>query len=443
MVVNAALATQAYQHLQETSRRGPPRAPGAVRVLAPVKMVPFEPKAQCHKINNRVNIAAAVVHAALQNSAVLVVEKRCHDHLYGATVRTNFAGLEKDDQLVEANGLTVLGDTLEEALGRLRDIKAQFPDDLVTWRVFRPDEEDAARQRAFVAMPTTAPQSAAPPMAATVVPVSPVSWCLSGGVVAAALGKKEREEKMFATGHRIWPNKFYAARVATRHSLTAAELRALEVQEKLRWMQTKGAELKATLADARLAPAARAWHGLAIVAQSMDTAAELHFDEPRVALDAESKRRRKRLMSKTVRDVVQFLGGSMHRRTQDAVPTLLMGQWAMDHASRGFAMKEFIKTLAKHVIVIVANENRTTISCTWCGSVVQHPAKGGGNVVGSRAEKNGLFRGTVYCTERGCPGRGRLFGRDTAAAINIAGRFGYEFILGGELGRVPLWGFSC
>jgi len=102
---------------------------------------------------------------------------------------------------------------------------------------------------------------------------------------------------------------------------------------------------------------------------TMFTAAWAIFCHPgRRAIQAEAKRRKKRLMAVVINKVVEF-GSDVPLRTTHAsatsprpFPVLHIGDWVLQKRKRPgpFAMKEFITALSKKAVVIICSEHNTT-----------------------------------------------------------------------------------
>jgi transposase len=113
------------------------------------------------------------------------------------------------------------------------------------------------------------------------------------------------------------------------------------------------------------------------------------------------------------------------------LPVIIIGEWTVGQGGRkamrnNFPWKKFVSELAKHAVVILADENLTSRACGICGSYNTHPSRPG--------NKTWPCKATVQCTNLDCLGRGMYLSRDTAAAATIGQKFVYTYFMGGEAG---------
>ena len=155
----------------------------------------------------------------------------------------------------------------------------------------------------------------------------------------------------------------------------------------------------------------------------------------RLAELAERKRRRDRLIDRTVSQVLRFAAPPAARTPPDGDPpdgrvrarraVVYIGDWIVNRQGAGvFAKKLFVRRLARRAIVVVCSEYNTTKLCGHCGTPVLHPKTTGAKT----------HNGTVFCPDKACPSGGRFLNRDVAAACNIVHRFASGMFVSGQLG---------
>ncbi len=157
----------------------------------------------------------------------------------------------------------------------------------------------------------------------------------------------------------------------------------------------------------------------------------LHFQAARLAELAERSRVKKRMVAVAVNQVAAAARID-HADPQPERPrcsVVLMGGWFKDVNAPGgaFPLKRFVDELAKKCVVIVLDEFRTSSRCSHCSGPLSHTTK---------ADKSAEFRGTVYCTAKGCGSFGRFENRDALGAANVSARFICGFYVGGSLGKI-------
>jgi hypothetical protein len=231
-------------------------------------------------------------------------------------------------------------------------------------------------------------------------------------------------------GRETWKEDVFAARDAAAAAAPDAEDLAYQTQLLVRRLQQAAGDIKDDMRSADSAtvpPLANVWRALRRGGDAMADVVALFYHPGRVKDESEAKRRRQRLMDRTLNEALQFAGACSVAGAPK--PVIYLGDWAMQpgRAAKGFPLKEWVRALAKKAVVLVATEMRTTITCGWCGSEVVHPTQA--------AAGRGLeIYGAVYCAAKGCAGDGRLLPRDVHGAYNIAGLWAYQHLLGGESG---------
>jgi hypothetical protein len=279
---------------------------------------------------------------------------------------------------------------------------------------------------------------------------------LGKGAVLAALGITARRLEAHNNGLTLWPAALLDANIAERDRLGALldlpqskyTLGSVDIQA--RWEQLSAAivtqnhvlGVRATNEAIRTALVPQDEHAggvpsagqimtaLGIAVGGMVHVRALAFHCPRKAAARKAKSARRRLIDRTVDNVVRFVSDSNSHATNGNadLPIVVLGDWAIDgKGSKGkFAMKEFVSKLAKRVIVVAANEHCTSKLCGDCGHQLAHPIKGSG--------KSEQHDGVVYCKNKLCASRGRFFNRDVNGATNICNRWLYDYVMGGSLG---------
>ena len=431
----------------------PAHEPETQQLFALQRQTAYTQRAARDRVHTRVSVDARALHEAIENGTVQI-QRRRHDGGYGLVVleSANVGGLEVGDELLSLHGKQAVWPTAAAVEAAVHGMVATF-DGLVVIRLYRPPD-GGATQRAFAAEGEVDPGAAPDGAPAAVDPAGDdedndvgaaeggdgnrVGYSVSSKTVDAATLKRPLEQRAFDEGRVEWRNGLLQERLAVLQSLSEVEVKAVRTQERLLATLGLGDAFRAAVTAAAAAdaqPAAQhVWRALAIAAEMMPDLGALYYHSGRVAADTESKRCRARLMDKTVHETAKFAGCAQPRNAAAGLPVVFLGAWAMGPRRRSgnFALKAFVKKLAAKVIVVVASEHRTTVSCGHCGGPVSHPSKG--RTPAARAKKRNEFRGTVYCADKTCASHGRLFNRDVHAACNIVNRWVYEYLVGGELG---------
>jgi hypothetical protein len=257
------------------------------------------------------------------------------------------------------------------------------------------------------------------------------------------MGTDASRQLAFTEGRVLWSDKTlaqeterHAAAVrAAGASPTVTQRQAVAVLAHRLVMQSHTRAVHAAAKQVAVLQKAQKTMGDALIIglDALEHVAVLNFDQGRMAAEAESKRRQRRIVDKTASDIVAFIA----ERTQEdpsparkqrgrsrRLPLVVVGNWLAGSTSRKFPMRKLISKLARKVIFQYASETMTTAACNLCGDLHQYSAKQNG-------DKHG---GSVQCGNPACPGKRSFFNRDTSAASGICKRWVYRYMLGGDLG---------
>ena len=273
-------------------------------------------------------------------------------------------------------------------------------------------------------------------------------FTLSRAAVYESLGVQKFKKQAHEHGLSLWTAEHYKEKegellgLDPQDAQRGALARAIETQDALRARHHTSALIRACLAQAPPDPASSNVLDAVEAALKGAHAAFFLWQHPERILGLqERKRRRKRLINRTVDDVLRFAraaqrvpaepppppppDGAPPKPPLVRVPVVVIGDRAVSGESHGpFPMKACVRLLAKEAAVVVASEFRTTKLCGFCGCAIEHPRKMNGRV----------DHGTVYCPDPTCFSGGRFLNRDVAASSNIVERFTTEFYFGGQLG---------
>jgi hypothetical protein len=281
--------------------------------------------------------------------------------------------------------------------------------------------------------------------------------------VHEALGVQKLKRQAHEHGLSRWTTEDYRDKdlellaMDPQDEKRGALARALETQDALLAVHRTNARVRACLTrpppDPPDPPAPAGGSSTSNVLDAMEAAlagahaAFMLWQHPeRILALQERKRRRKRMLSRAVDDVIRFARAAQRVPVEPPppplakppdgaqapapppvvrVPVVVVGDHAVSGASHGsFPMTACMRLLAKQAAVLVVSEFRTTKLCGFCGCAMAHPRKTNGR----------LDHGTVYCPDPACFSGGRFLNRDVAASSNIVERFITEFYLGGQLG---------
>jgi hypothetical protein len=417
------------------------------------RLLAYTPRPQLGNMHTHVQVnldelkAWAEGELAESKEQKVAIERRAFDRQFGLIVHVELPlyGLLPGDQILSLGGKPLLGASPAEVKALLGAKKPWFPDKMVHVRVCRPGEAARMEQEAYARAAAAAGHWAPPPMAPGPPPPPPpreeAALCLSAGMVKQALQTKKLNQVAVANGWSKWADKTFEARLAASLAPGAPPDEALKTQLTVRRNLLAGAAVKAKLAEGAAdpaAPMAHVWDALALSTSMWPGVAEVHFHPARLAAEDERWRCRKRLADKTLHAVKTFVGDAGVHRPGTPYKIIYLGAWYKQAKNGDFALQRFVAELAKHAVVVEANEMRTTLLCGHCGSVAEHPRTGGG---AKGRGRNRAFKGTVVCRNRFCASKGRLWGRDTQSAANITNRFFVDFLIGGELGKVSAFYF--
>jgi hypothetical protein len=273
---------------------------------------------------------------------------------------------------------------------------------------------------------------------------------LSSAVAAAAVGLAAARKKAFAGGFSLWPDAKLAeeellrahveqriaagAATAADRAAHAAVVARLAVQGHTRAVAAAGKEIALLLASPDIADLGRAFLvGMRVRPHVL----ALHANPVRVAAAAEAKRRRDRAVSRAVNEIVTYIAedannqssATSSRSKRPASPRILfVGSWLADKKRRrsrnAFPVAKLLEALSRRILLVYVGEHQSTSLCALCSSQNTYLAK----INGQR------HNGSVRCSAKACPGRGRLVNRDVGAAVTLGNRFVARVLLGGELG---------